>query len=59
MQYTPPGSKYPKMKDAGTLVAEMGYDAINAVGHGESGSYTVILNRTKCIFRKGGSRYGN
>ena len=59
MQYTSQGSKYPKMKDAGTLAAEMGYDAINAVGHGESGSYTVILNRTKCIFRKGGSRYGN
>lgn len=43
----------------GALAAEMGYDAINAQGHGESGSYTVILNRTKCIFREGGSRYGN
>ena len=40
-------------------LAEMGYDAIKAVGHGESGSYTVILNRTKVIFCKGGSIYGN
>lgn len=27
-----------------------GYDAINAEGHGQSGSYTIILNRTKCLF---------
>lgn len=27
----------------------LGYDAINAEGHGASGSYTVILNRTKTI----------
>ena len=54
--YYPKGfEKYGKTKDAGTLAAEMGYDAINAVGHGKSGSYTVILNRTKCIFLKGGS----
>lgn len=43
----------------GALAAEMGYDAINAIGHGESGSYTVILNRTKVIFCEGGSIYGN
>jgi hypothetical protein len=59
-KYYPEGyERYGKFKDAGTLVAEMGYDAINAVGHGESGSYTVILNRTKVIFCKGGSIYGN
>jgi hypothetical protein len=46
-------------KDAGVLAVEMGYDAINAIGHGTSGSYTVILNRTKVIFREGGSLYGN
>lgn len=40
--------------DLGTLAAELGYDAINATGHGESGSYTVILNRTKVILQKGG-----
>lgn len=57
--YTPPGAKYPKMKDPGTLAAEMGYDAIKADGHGDSGSYTVILNRTKVILCKGGSIYGN
>lgn len=57
--YATPESKYPKMKDPGTLVAEMGYDAINAEGHGESGSYTVILNRSKVIFCEGGSIYGN
>lgn len=47
---------YKKMnnKDISTLAVEMGYDAINAEGHGESGSYTVILNRTKLIIRKGG-----
>lgn len=27
------------------------YDAINAVGYGESGSYTVVPNRTKLIIR--------
>lgn len=45
--------------DVSILAAEMGYDAINAVGHGQSGSYTVILNRTKVILCKGGSIYGN
>lgn len=40
-------------KDDGVVAALMGYDAINAKGHGKSGSYTVILNRTKCIFLGG------
>ena len=35
--------------DAGVLAAMLGYDAINAEGHGETGSYTVVLNRTKVI----------
>lgn len=43
-----------KYNDLGVLATSKGYDAINAEGHGESSSYTVILNRTKCIFRKGG-----
>ena len=41
--------------DSGILAIEMGYDAINAKGHGLSGSYTVILNRKKLIIRKGGT----
>ena len=36
--------------DTGAFAALLGYDAINAKGHGASGSYTVILNRTKTIF---------
>ena len=40
-----------KFSDPGSLAAALGYDAINAEGHGQSGSYTVILNRTKCIFK--------
>ena len=43
--------------DQSVLAVEMGYDAINAKGHGLSGSYTVILNRTKLIIRKGGKLY--
>ena len=39
-------------KDLGVLAAEMGYDVIRAEGHGESGSYSVILNRTKLIMIK-------
>ena len=39
-----------KYRDNGSLAASLGYDAINAEGHGQSGSYTVILNRTKVIF---------
>lgn len=38
--------------DPGVYAAMAGYDAINAEGHGQSGSYTVILNRTKCIFKR-------
>lgn len=38
-----------KERDPGAVAAELGYDAINAMGHGSSGSYTVILNRTKLI----------
>lgn len=53
------GRKYHGLKNPGVLAAEMGYDAINAIGHGQSGSYTVILNRTKVIICKGGSIYGN
>ena len=36
-----------KFMDAGLYASLHGYDAINAEGHGQSGSYTVILNRTK------------
>ena len=39
-----------KYSDIGSLAAALGYDAINAERHGQSGSYTVILNRTKCVF---------
>lgn len=39
-------------EDIGAFAATLGYDAINAEGHGQSGSYTVILNRSKCIFRR-------
>lgn len=35
--------------DPGACAALLGYDAINAEGHGLSGSYTVVLNRTKVI----------
>lgn len=35
--------------DIGCAMAALGYDAINAEGHGNSGSYTVVLNRTKVI----------
>lgn len=40
------------IQDMGSFAASKGYDAINAGGHGESGSYTVILNRTKLIIRQ-------
>ncbi len=36
-------------RDVGVCMAALGYDAINAEGHGSSGSYTVVLNRTKLI----------
>ena len=54
--YVPSGGKFPKSKDPGVLAAEMGYDAINAVGHGATKSYTVVLNRTKLIIF-GGENY--
>lgn len=38
-----------KYDNISSFAAAIGYDAINAVGHGASGSYTVILNRTKMI----------
>ena len=38
--------------DVGAFAAAKGYDAINAEGHGESGSYTVVLNRTKLIIKR-------
>ena len=37
--------------DDGAYAAIKGYDVINAEGHGRSGSYTVILNRTKVILK--------
>lgn len=40
-------------EDYGSYAAAKGYDAINAEGHGQSGSYTIILNRTKLIIKKG------
>lgn len=43
--------------DPGAYAAMLGYDAINAKGHGASGSYTVILNRTKTIFLDPSERY--
>ena len=42
--------EYDRM-DLGAYATLKGYDAINAEGHGKSGSYTVILNRTKVIFK--------
>lgn len=42
--------------DMGAFAAMKGYDAINAGGHGQSGSYTVILNRTKTIFLDPGTK---
>lgn len=54
--YKSNGSKFPRVKDPGVLAAEMGYDAINAVEHGATKSYTVVLNRTKVIFY-GGENY--
>lgn len=35
--------------DIGAEIVKLGYDAINAEKHGQSDSYTVILNRTKVI----------
>ena len=36
-------------RDPGVFAASLGYDALNAEGHGDTGSYTVVLNRTKLI----------
>lgn len=41
-----------RFMDDGAYAAMRGYDAINAVGHGASGSYTVVLNRTKLIIKE-------
>lgn len=38
--------------DNGVLATLLGYDAINSEGHGKSGSYTVVLNRTKLIIKR-------
>ena len=38
-----------RYKNIGSYMAALGYDAINAEGHGATNSYTVILNRTKLI----------
>ena len=40
-----------KYENIGSFASALGYDAINAEGHGASGSYTVILNRTKLIIK--------
>lgn len=42
-----------KFEDFGAYAAALGYDAINAGGHGLSGSYTVVLNRSKLILCEG------
>lgn len=41
-----------KTTDLGVFATVLGYDAINAENHGESGSYTVVLNRTKLIIKE-------
>lgn len=41
-----------KYINIGAYAALKGYDAINAEGHGGSGSYTVVLNRTKLIIKE-------
>ena len=50
-EYEQEAKKYDRFThmDLGVLAALLGYDAINAEGHGSSGSYTVVLNRTKVI----------
>lgn len=45
-------SKKYQSLDIGALATLWGYDAINSGGHGRSGSYTVVLNRTKLIIRR-------
>lgn len=41
-----------KYINIGAYAALKGYDAINAENHGQSGSYTVVLNRTKLIIKE-------
>lgn len=41
-----------QFEDIGSFAASLGYDAIKAEGAGDSGSYTVILNRTKLIIKE-------
>ena len=38
-----------RYNNIGSYMAALGYDAINAEGHGSTNSYTVVLNRTKLI----------
>lgn len=38
--------------DIGAYMASLGYDAVNAEGHGDTGSYTIVLNRTKLIINQ-------
>lgn len=45
--------KNANFEDIGSYAVLKGYDVINAEGHGESGSYTVVLNRTKLVIKKG------
>lgn len=40
-----------RITNIGSYAAALGYDAINAEGHGASSSYTVVLNRTKLIIQ--------
>lgn len=49
---TPEQVKQIMPNDTGSFAASMGFDAINAEGHGASGSYTIVLNRTKLIIRR-------
>ena len=49
---------YRNFTDIGSFAAALGYDAINAETHGDSGSYTVVLNRTKVILSNQRVRVG-
>ena len=40
-----------RITNIGSYATALGYDAINAEGHGASSSYTVVLNRTKLIIQ--------
>lgn len=41
-----------RIENIGSYAVTLGYDAINAEGHGASSSYTVVLNRTKLIIQE-------